>query len=145
MAYKYTNKTELEVNNACVDILNYDEFDLFDLGRDKKAISYDNQAEGYSRGIVTNSYAIILSKASKNFAPKNKKLAKLINDFYEDIYYYIYLDCEFSIIDNGVKLTVSMIICDPYDTFLVTMILMMKHKFMIKFMIVFMLQQNNFN
>ena len=28
MAYKYTNETELMVNNACVDILNYDEFDF---------------------------------------------------------------------------------------------------------------------
>ena len=125
MAYKYTNETELMVKDFCVDILENDKNDLFDLGRNTRIINYDDEAEAndYSRGIVDINYNTIPAYAwDSEFKPKNKKLAKLFEDLYaddNDMNLYTYVDCEFSVIENGVKLTVSMVITDPYGSFLV--------------------------
>ena len=125
MAYKYTNETELMVKDFCVDIIENDKNDLFDLGRDTRIINYDDEAEAndYSRGIVDINYNTIPAYAwDSGFKPKNKKLAKLFDDLYadnNDMNLYTYVDCEFSVIEDGVKLTVSMVITDPYGSFLV--------------------------
>lgn len=122
MAYKYTNEIELMVKDFCMDILENDKNDLFDLGRNSRIIDYnDAEANDYSRGIVDINYNTTPAN-DWEFKPKNKKLAKLFDNLYadnNDMNLYTYVDCEFSVIENGVKLTVSMVITDPYGNFLV--------------------------